>query len=141
MPNVHGIEFKDKQAELVQDLIGELLQDGECAIYALRDVQPGGELRMAPTPPVPGPNRDAGVFLRIRPGINAPTIIRPINAKAGEIFMKLEKNTRAEMLEIIRIWRKQTASDGVPPSAPRLAGNTTFPGPPEPSSPLLKRAS
>ena len=71
MPNVYGIEFKDQQAELVRDLIRELLQDGECAIYALHNIQPGGELRMAPMLPILGPNRDAGVFL-IRPGINAP---------------------------------------------------------------------
>jgi len=109
MPNVHGIEFKDNQAELVKDLIRELLKDGECAIYALREIQPGGELRMALTLPIPGPNRDAGVFLRIRPGINTPTIIRPVNVKAGEIFMKLEKDTRSETLNIIRTWRKQTA--------------------------------
>jgi hypothetical protein len=141
MPNVHGIEFKDKQAELVEDLIRELLQDGECAIYAVRDIQPGGELRMAPTLPVPGPNRDAGAFLRIRPGINAPTIIRPVNTKAGEIFMKLEKHTRAEALAIIRFWRKQTAPDAVAPSSPNLAGNRKPPGWAGPSSLLLQRAS
>jgi hypothetical protein len=134
MPNVHGIEFKDQQANLVQDLIRELLKDGDCAIYALNEIEPAGELRMAPTLPVPGPNRDAGVFLRIRPGINAPTIIRPVNTKAGDIFMKLEKQTQAEALAIVRFWRKQT-------EVPRPAGNRTVPRPAEPSSLFLKRAS
>jgi hypothetical protein len=147
MSNVHGIEFKDNQAELVQDLIGELLQDGECAIYALRGIQPGGELRMAPTLPAPGPNRDAGVFLRIRPGINAPTIIRPVNTKFGDIFIKLEEHTRSETLAIIRAWRRQMAPNSVQPSGPNPAGKTspagkiTIPVPAKPSSPLLKRAS
>ena len=127
MPNVHGIQFNDQQAELVQGLIHKLSQDGECVIYALRDIRPGGELRMARSLPVPGPNRDAGVFLRIRPGINAPTIIRPVNTKAGDIFMKLEKQTQAEALAIIRFWRRQTAPDAVQPSSPRRAGNNTHP--------------
>jgi hypothetical protein len=141
MSNVHGIEFKDAQVELVQDLIRELQQDGECAIYALRDIQPGGELRMAPTPPLPGPNRDAGVFLRIRPGINAPTIIRPSNTKAGDIFMKLEKHTQAEALAIIRFWRKQATLAPVPHSVAGTAGNITLPVPAEPSSGFLQKAS
>ena len=147
MSNVHGIDFKDNQAELVQDLIRELLKDGECAIYALRGTMPGGELRMTPTLPVPGPNRDAGVFLRIRPGINAPTIIRPVNTKFGDIFIKLEVHTRSETLAIIRAWRRQIAPDGAQPSGPgpagktRSAGKITIPVPAERSSPLLKRAS
>jgi hypothetical protein len=134
MLNVHGIEFKDQQANLVQDLIHELLKDGECAIYALREIEPAGELRMAPTLPVPGPNRDAGVFLRIRPGINAPTIIRPANTKAGDVFMKLEKQTQAEALAIVRFWRKQT-------EVPKSPGNRTVPPPAQPSPLFLKRAS
>jgi hypothetical protein len=141
MSNVHGIEFKDKQAELVNDLIRDLLKDGECAIYALRDTQPGGELRMAPTLPAPGPNRDAGVFLRIRPGINAPTIIRPVNTKFGDIFIKLEQHNRSETLAIIRAWRRQMAPDAAQPSGPRSADRITIPVPAKPSSPLLKRAS
>lgn len=141
MPNVHGIEFNDKQAELVKDLIRELLKDGNCAVYATRNMKPSGELRMASTPPIPGPRRARGVFLRIRPGINAATIIRPMNAKAGEKYMKVEKLTLAETLEIIRVWRKQTAPHGTPPPSPRLVGNPTPPGPAEQSSPLLKRAS
>jgi hypothetical protein len=141
MPNVHGIEFTDKQAKLVQDLIRELLHDGECAIYALREIEPHGELRIAPTLPVPGTNRDAGVFLRIRPGINTPTIIRPVNTKFGDLFMKLEEPTRSETLAIVRAWRRQIAPDGVHPSSPRSAGDTTNPVPAKPSSPLLKRAS
>jgi hypothetical protein len=147
MSNVHGIEFKDKQAELVKDLIRELLKDGECAIYALRDTLPGGELRMAPTLPAPGPNRDAGVFLRIRPGINAPTIIRPVNTKFGDIFIKLEAHNRSETLAIIRAWRRQMAPGAVQPHSPRSpgkaisAGEITIPASPRLSSPLLKRAS
>ena len=141
MPSVHGIEFKEQQAELVNDLIRELLKDGECAIYALRDLQSGVELRMASTPPVPGPNRDTGVFLRIRPGINAPTIIRPVNTKFGDIFIKLEQHTRSETLAIIRAWRRQMTPTGVQPSDPRSAGKMTIPAPAKPSSPLLKRAS
>jgi hypothetical protein len=42
MPNVHGIEFNDKQAELVKDLIRELLKDGNCAVYATRNMKPSG---------------------------------------------------------------------------------------------------
>jgi hypothetical protein len=141
MSNVHGVEFRDQQAELVNKLIRELLKDGECAIYAQRDIRPNGELRIALKPPVAGPNRDAGVFLRLRPGINAPTIIRPIHAKTGEIFMKLEKYTWVEMLAIIRIWRKQTALDPSPPSPPRTAGNITIPVPLNPSPLHLQRAS
>ncbi len=134
MPNVHGIEFSDKQAELVKDLTRELLKDGNCAVYALRNMKPTGELRMAPTPPTPGPRRQRGVFLRIRPGINAPTIIRPMNAKAGEKFIKLEKLTQAETLETIRIWRKQTAPDGTLPPSPRPVGSA---GPTEQTSHVL----
>jgi hypothetical protein len=51
MPNVHGIEFNPNQADLVKDLIRELLKDGDCAVYALHNMQPRGELRMATTPP------------------------------------------------------------------------------------------
>jgi hypothetical protein len=147
MSNVHGVEFKDKQAELVKDLIRELLNDGECAIYAMRDTQSGGELRMASTPPVPGTNRDAGVFLRVRPGINAPTIIRPVNTKFGDLFIKLEKHTRSETLAIIRAWRRQMVPNGVQRSAPGPAAKTSLPGkitipvPAKPSSLFLKRAS
>jgi hypothetical protein len=141
MPNVHGIDFKAPQAELVKNLIRELLKDGECAIYALHNIQPNGELRMALTPPLPGPNRDAGVFLRIRPGINAPTIIRPANTKAGDIFMKLEKHTQADALAIIRFWRKQTVPDAVQPCSSRPAGNITRPVPAESLSRYLQRAS
>ncbi len=61
MPNVHGIEFNANQSELVKDLIRELLKDGDCAVYALRNMKPSGELRMASTPPIPGPRRAHGV--------------------------------------------------------------------------------
>ena|ERR1700682_2201424 len=120
MPNVHGIEFNANQSELVKDLIRELLKDGDCAVYALRNMKPSGELRMASTPPIPGPRRAHGVFLRIRPGTKEATIVRPMNAKAGEQYMKVAKITQSENLEVIRIWRKQTKPRGVPPgkSAP-----------------------
>ncbi|WP_213805593.1 CRISPR-associated protein Cas5 [Granulicella sp. dw_53] len=109
MPNVHGIDFSDKQAELVKDLIRELLKDGGCAVYALRNMKPSGELRMAQSPPTPGPRTAHGVFLRIRPGVKEATIVRPMNAKAGEKFTPVAKLTQAQTLETIRTWRKQTA--------------------------------
>ena len=127
MPNVHGIEFDAKQSELVKDLIRELLKDGNCAVYALHNMKPNGELRMASTPPIPGPRRSRGVFLRIRPGINAATIVRPMNAKAGEKFMQVEKISQTETLEIIRTWRKQTKPHEAQPASPGLGSNTTLP--------------
>jgi hypothetical protein len=114
MPNVHGLEFNANQSELVKDLIRELLKDGNCAVYALRNMKPNGELRMASTPPAPGPRRARGVFLRVRPGGKEAIIVRPMNAKAGQQNMKVTKLTQAENLEIIRIWRKQTKPHGVP---------------------------
>lgn len=114
MPNVHGIEFNANQSELVKDVIRELLKDGNCAVYAVRNMKPSGELRMAATPPTPGPRRARGVFLRIRPGTKEATIVRPMNAKAGQKYIKVAKLTQSENLEIIRIWRKQTAPTGVP---------------------------
>jgi len=113
MSNVHGIEFNDKQAELVKDLIRELLKDGGCAVYALRNMKPDGELRMALSPPTPIPRRANGVFLRIRPGAKEATIVRPMNAKAGEKFTSVTKFTQSENLEMIRIWRKETKPRGV----------------------------
>ena len=83
MPNVHGIEFNANQSELVKDLVRELLKDGNCAVYALNNMKPNGELRMATTLPTPNRREVGGVFLRIRPGINQATIVRPMNAKAG----------------------------------------------------------
>lgn len=121
MPNVHGIEFSANQSELVKDLVRELLKDGGCAVYALHNMKPSGELRMAITPPTPGPRRANGVFLRIRPGAKEATIVRPMNAKAGEKYMKVEKIHQVENLEIIRIWRKQTRPRGIP--APQQPGN------------------
>jgi hypothetical protein len=114
MPNVHGIEFNSNQSELVKDLIRELLKDGNCAVYALHNMKPSGELRMATTPPIPGPRRAHGVFLRIRPGTKEATIVRPMNAKAGGKFTAVAKITQAESLEMIRIWRKETKPRGVP---------------------------
>jgi hypothetical protein len=110
MPNVHGIEFNANQSELVKDLIRELLKDGNCAVYALSNMKPNGELRMASTPPAPTPREVGGVFLRIRPGVREATIIRPMNAKAGERYIPVNKMTQAQTLETIRIWRRQTGS-------------------------------
>src|ERR1700733_2100716 len=111
MPNVHGVEFNANQSELVKDIVRELLKDGNCAVYAVLNIKPNGELRMASTPPVPGPRRQKGVFLRIRPGVNEATIIRPMNAKAGEPLTKLNKFSRLGLLEIVRLWRLQTMPD------------------------------
>ena len=108
MPNVHGVEFNANQSELVKDIVRELLKDGNCAVYAVSHIKPNGELRMASTPPIPGPRRQRGVFLRIRPGVNEATVVRPMNAKAGEPLTKLTKFNRPELLEVIRVWRKQT---------------------------------
>jgi hypothetical protein len=108
MPNVHGIEFNANQSELVKDVIRELLKDGNCAVYALRNMKPNGELRMASAPPIPGPRRASGVFLRVRPGIKEAIAVRPMNAKAGEKNIKIAKLTQAELLETVRKWRKET---------------------------------
>ncbi|HTF70357.1 MAG TPA: hypothetical protein VK638_47540 [Edaphobacter sp.] len=108
MPNLHGVEFNANQSELVKDIVRELLKDGNCAVYAVPHIKPNGELRMASTPPIPGPRRQHGVFLRIRPGVHEATVLRPMNAKAGEPLAKLTKFSRPELLDIIRIWRKQT---------------------------------
>jgi hypothetical protein len=108
MPNVHGIEFNANQSELVKDVIRELLKDGGCAVYALHNMKPNGELRMASTPPSASPREARGVFLRIRPGVKEATIVRPMNAKAGEKLMAVSKLKQTELLETIRIWRKQT---------------------------------
>jgi hypothetical protein len=113
MPNVHGIEFNANQSELVKDIVRELLKDGNCAVYPVSHIKPNGELRMASASPNPGPRRQRGEFLRIRPGVNEATVIRPMNAKAGEPLTKLTKFNRSELLEVIRVWRKQTT-----PAAP-----------------------
>ncbi len=124
MPNVHGVEFNANQSELVKDIVRELLKDGSCAAYAVSHIKPNGELRMASTPPIPGPRRQHGVFLRIRPGVNEATIVRPMNATAGDPLAKLTKYNRQELLEIIRIWREQTAlaSSGESTSSVELTG-------------------
>jgi len=108
MPNVHGVEFHANQSEVVKDIVRELLKDGNCAVYAVSHIKPNGELRMASTPPIPGPRRQHGVFLRVRPGVNEATVVRPMNAKAGEPLTKLTKFNRPQLLEVIRVWRKQT---------------------------------
>jgi hypothetical protein len=121
MPNVHGIEFNPNQADLVKDLISELLKDGDCAVYALHNMQPRGELRMAAMPPSTTQRKIGGVFLRVRPGLHEAIIVRPMNAKAGEKFMPVSRLTQAETLEIIRTWRRQTGS--LPPRPrPEAAG-------------------
>jgi hypothetical protein len=108
MPNVHGVEFNANQSELVKDIVRELLKDGNCAVYAVSHIKPNGELRMASMPPIPGPRRQHGVFLRIRPGVNEATVVRPMNAKAGEPLTKLTKFNRPQLMEVIRVWREQT---------------------------------
>jgi hypothetical protein len=108
MPNVHGVEFNANQSELVKDVVRDLLKDGNCAVYAVSHIKPNGELRMASMPPIPGPRRQHGVFLRIRPGVNEATVVRPMNAKAGEPLTKLTKFNRPQLLEVIRVWREQT---------------------------------
>jgi len=118
MPNVHGIEFDANQSEFVKDLIRELLKDGNCAVYALSNMKPNGELRMASTPPAPTPREVGGISLRIRPGEREAIIIRPMNAKAGEKYIPVSKITQAQTLSVIRIWRKQTGSLPIqPPTA------------------------
>jgi hypothetical protein len=111
MPTIYGVEFNANQSELVKEIVRELLKDGNCAVYPVPHIKPNGELRMASTPPNPGRRRQKGVFLRIRPGINEATIVRPMNAKAGEPLSKLTKLSRLELLEIVRVWRQQTMPD------------------------------
>jgi hypothetical protein len=110
MPNVHGIEFSANQSELVKDLIREILKDGNCAVYALPNMKPNGELRVASTAPETTPRDHGGVFLRIRPGEREAVLVRPMNAKAGEKFIPVAKITRTQTLEVVRTWRKQTGS-------------------------------
>ncbi len=131
MLNVHGIKFNDGQAELVEDIIRELLKDGNCAVYALPHMKPSGELRMAPTPPMPSARRQRGVFLRIRPGAKEAEAVRPMNAKAGQAVTKITKFTKPELMETIRIWRKQTAPEGTLPKVVTPIGPTeVIPTPP-----------
>jgi hypothetical protein len=113
MANVHGIEFSSNQSELVKGLVRDLLKDGNCAVYALPHMKPNGELRMASTPPTPGPRRQHGVFLRIRPGLKAAVAIRPMNAKTGEEQTDITKYSQQELCELIRVWRKEV-SDKTP---------------------------
>jgi hypothetical protein len=65
---------------------------------------------MAPTPPTPTPRKAGGVFLRIRPGVREAIIVRPMNAKAGEKYTKVTKFSQERILEMVRIWRKETHS-------------------------------
>ena len=107
MANVHGIEFNSNQSELVKGLIRELLKDGNCAVYAMPHIKANGELRMACTPPAPSPRHQRGVFLRVRPGVDAAVVIRPINARTGAEQTSITKYTQQELLETIRLWRKE----------------------------------
>ena len=116
MANVHGIEFSSNQSDLVKGLIRELLKDGNCAVYALPHMKPNGELRMACTPPAPGPRHQHGVFLRIRPGVKAAVVVRPMNAKTGEEQTNITKYSQQELCELIRVWRKEVS--GVTPEPP-----------------------
>jgi hypothetical protein len=108
VPNVHGIDFNSNQSELVKDIVRDLLKDGQCSVYAVPHMKPDGELRMASIPPEARSRRQHGVFLRIRPGAKEATIVRPMNAKAGEQLTRLTKFSQTELLELIRTWRKQT---------------------------------
>ena len=109
MPNVCGVEFNANQSELVMELVRELLKDGDCAVYPVPHMS-HGELQMASISSIPGLRSKNGVFLRIRPGVNEATIVRPMSAKAGEPLAKLNKSSRLELLDVIRVWRQQTMS-------------------------------
>ena len=122
MANVHGIEFSSNQSELVKGLVRDLLKDGNCAVYALPHMKPSGELRMASTPPAPGPRRQHGVFLRIRPGLKAAVAIRPLNAKSGEEQTEITKYSQQALCELIRVWRKEVSDiTPEPPNKVELA--------------------
>jgi hypothetical protein len=125
MPIVHGLEFRANQSEIVKDLVRELLKDGNCAVYALHNMKPQGELRLASTLPSPNPKKARGVFLRIRPGVTEAIIVRPMNAKAGQSLTKLTKISMAETLQTIRIWRKQTSPHGVTSERAESTGKRT----------------
>jgi hypothetical protein len=115
MPNVHGIEFDASQAELVKDLVRELLKDGDCVVYPVHNMQPKGELRMAATPPGTTQRKLGGVFFRVRPGTQEALIVRPMNAKAGQKFTKVDRASQVATLALIRTWRWQTGSLPVRP--------------------------
>ncbi len=111
MPNVHGIEFNANQSDLVRDLVRELIKDGNCSVYAVPHMRPHGELRMASIAAAGEPRRQYNVFLRIRPGVNEATVVRPMNARAGDPIAKLTKFSRPELVTVIRTWREQIAVD------------------------------
>lgn len=120
MPDVCGVEFNANQSELVRELVRELLKDGNCTVYPVRHIRPHGELRMASSPPIHSQRQEKGIFLRIRPGVNEATILRPMNAKAGDPLTKLNRLSRLELLAVIRVWRQQTM--------PKLRDNLSQPG-------------
>jgi hypothetical protein len=117
MANVHGVEFRPNQSELIKGLIRELLKDGNCAVYALPHMKPNGELRMACTPPAPSPRHQHGVFLRIRPGVKAAVAIRPMKAKTGAEQSDITKYSQEELLELVRVWRKEVSD--ITPEPPK----------------------
>ncbi|HXC95027.1 MAG TPA: hypothetical protein VNU92_04965 [Edaphobacter sp.] len=74
---------------------------------------------MATTPPGQTPRKAGGVFFRVRTGTQEAIIVRPMNAKAGQKFIKVDRITQAETLEIIRAWRRQTGSLPIKPGPVR----------------------
>jgi len=70
---------------------------------------------MASIAAAPGePRAQHDVFLRIRPGVNEATVVRPLNAKAGEPIAKLTKFSRPEMVTIIRMaWGDSLTAEAV----------------------------
>jgi hypothetical protein len=127
MPNVHGIEFNANQSDLVKDLVRELIKDGNCSVYAVLHMRPHGELRMASIAAPGEPRRQHNVFLRIRPGVNGATVVRPLNAKAGEPIAKLTKFSRPELVTIIRTWREQITVDLADESSAHSEANSQQP--------------
>jgi len=108
MPYVHGIEFPEGQSVLVEELIQELLNEGQCAVYALPYISPGGELRLACGDYSRRLKSHAGVFLRICPGPEEATAIRPLHAITGVSRISITESSRTKLLDTIRVWRWET---------------------------------
>jgi hypothetical protein len=68
---------------------------------------------MACTPPASGPRHQHGVFLRICHGKIAAIASRPMHAKTGAEQISINKYDQQELLETIRLWRKEV-SDRTP---------------------------
>jgi len=81
----------------------------------VHNMQPKGELRMASTPPGSTQRKLGGVFFRVRPGTQEALIVRPMNAKAGQKFTKVDRASQVATLALIRTWRWQTGSLPVRP--------------------------